>query len=96
MFGFTLVYEYFTIYDRIDVYLNIIDDFVLFQSEACSYPCTCPSPEVCSECEECPRQLGEPCSPDRACDSQKGYICKYKHEDAEGICRGKNVAVFAI
>lgn len=61
----------------------------MFQEEICPYPCTCPSNGVCSECEECPRQLGEPCSVDIPCDIQKGYVCKYKHGDSEGICRGK-------
>ena len=57
----------------------------------CPYPCTCPAvgQEVCKGCEECPRQLGEPCAQDRPCDMQRGLVCRYKHGDAEGVCRGK-------
>ncbi|RZC33970.1 CYR61, partial [Asbolus verrucosus] len=55
----------------------------------CPYPCTCPviGQEICRECEECPRQAGEPCSQDRPCDLQRGLICRYKHGDSEGVCR---------
>ncbi|KAJ8965871.1 hypothetical protein NQ317_011970 [Molorchus minor] len=60
----------------------------LVQEERCPYPCTCPTREECGHCEECSRQLGEPCSEERPCDLQKGLICRYRHGDSEGVCRG--------
>lgn len=47
--------------------------------------------EECGECEECPREMGEPCSEDKPCDMQRGLICRYRHGDSEGVCRGKRV-----
>ncbi|XP_022920286.1 CCN family member 4 [Onthophagus taurus] len=66
-----------------------LDNQIYYESsERCAFPCTCPSPqEICDECLECPRQLGEPCSEDRPCDMQKGLTCKYLHGDTEGTCR---------
>lgn len=65
-------------------------DTVFLLQERCPYPCTCPvTGQECADCEECPRQLGEPCSEDRICDIQRGLICRYRHGDAEGVCRGK-------
>ncbi|KAJ8924988.1 hypothetical protein NQ315_001153 [Exocentrus adspersus] len=56
--------------------------------ERCPYPCQCPAMgEECGECEECPRQAGEPCSKDKPCDVQRSLVCRYKHGDAEGVCR---------
>ncbi|XP_049818338.1 CCN family member 4 [Aethina tumida] len=54
----------------------------------CPYPCTCPVVgQACEQCEECPRQAGEPCSEDRPCDQQRGLVCRYRHGDSEGVCR---------
>lgn len=70
----------------------VIKRGVLFQDEKCPYPCQCPAMgEECGECEECPRQMGEPCSEDKPCDMQRGLICRYRHGDSEGVCRGKRV-----
>ncbi|KAK9881436.1 hypothetical protein WA026_016323 [Henosepilachna vigintioctopunctata] len=56
--------------------------------ERCPYPCTCPiTGKQCKDCEECPRQLGEPCSDEQRCDIQRSLVCKYLHGDSEGICR---------
>ncbi|CAH1367662.1 unnamed protein product [Tenebrio molitor] len=62
---------------------------VIYADMGCPYPCTCPiiGQEVCRECEECPRQVGEPCSGDRPCDKHKGLVCRYMHGDSEGVCR---------
>lgn len=57
-------------------------------SELCPYPCSCPvAGKKCNDCEECPRQLGEPCSEDHPCDIQRSLVCRYLHGDAEGVCR---------
>lgn len=68
----------------------IIPIYDIFFQEKCPYPCTCPTSSYCTECEECPRQSGEPCSEEKPCDLQRSLVCKYKHGDGEGICRGKN------
>ncbi|KAL3284127.1 hypothetical protein HHI36_018295 [Cryptolaemus montrouzieri] len=58
--------------------------------DRCPYPCTCPvTGRQCTDCEECPRQAGEPCSEEAPCDSQRALVCKYLHGDPEGICRGE-------
>ncbi|XP_017776892.1 PREDICTED: protein CYR61-like, partial [Nicrophorus vespilloides] len=63
-------------------------------NEKCPYPCTCPTKEVCEECEECPRQLDEPCSDDRPCDRFKGLVCAFLHDgDTEGVCRADTSGV---
>jgi hypothetical protein len=51
---------------------------------------------VCRECEECPRQVGEPCSGDRPCDKHKGLVCRYMHGDSEGVCRGEYLLYLAV
>lgn len=59
--------------------------------DKCPYPCTCPTDGYCKGCEECPRQLGEPCNVEQVCDRQQGLLCRFKHGDSEGICRGKKL-----
>ncbi|XP_065162504.1 CCN family member 1 [Atheta coriaria] len=60
----------------------------IFHQDKCLLPCTCPTKDICEECEVCPRQANEPCSDDRPCDLTKGLTCTYLHDgDTEGICR---------
>ncbi|KAF5290656.1 hypothetical protein FQR65_LT01946 [Abscondita terminalis] len=56
--------------------------------ENCTYPCDClGNQRDCEECLECPRQVGEPCSQHKLCDSRRGIFCRYRHGDSEGICQ---------
>ncbi|XP_044755676.1 CCN family member 1 isoform X1 [Coccinella septempunctata] len=56
--------------------------------EKCPFPCSCPvTDRDCTDCGECPRQAGEPCSEDEPCDARKSLVCKYLHGDSDGICR---------
>lgn len=67
--------------------------------DKCPYPCTCPTDGYCEGCEECPRQLGEPCSEEQVCDRQQGLLCSFKHGDTEGVCRGEKflcVTLYAV
>ncbi|XP_044291217.1 CCN family member 2-like [Varanus komodoensis] len=68
-------------------------------SQACTYPCECPSQPLqcpagtsllldgCGCCKVCARQLGELCSLQKPCDRHKGLYCDFSkvHRDS-GIC----------
>ncbi|XP_060535705.1 CCN family member 4 isoform X2 [Cylas formicarius] len=54
----------------------------------CPNPCSCPvTGRDCTDCRQCPRQVGEPCNEENRCDLRIGLACKYKHGDPDGICR---------
>ncbi|XP_031358354.1 WNT1-inducible-signaling pathway protein 1-like [Photinus pyralis] len=66
---------------------KLLNEKLIFQ-ENCTYSsCTCPENQPCEECLECPRQVGEPCSPHKLCDSRRGIFCRYRHGDIDGICQ---------
>uniref|UniRef100_A0A8C6VLQ3 Connective tissue growth factor n=1 Tax=Naja naja TaxID=35670 RepID=A0A8C6VLQ3_NAJNA len=68
-------------------------------SQACSYPCQCPSQvplcplgnslllDGCGCCRVCSRQLGELCSRQDPCDHHKGLYCDFSQTQKDsGIC----------
>lgn len=71
-------------------------------SQACSYPCRCPSQPLqcpagtsllldgCGCCKVCARQLGDLCSLQKPCDHHKGLYCDFSkiHRDS-GVCLGE-------
>uniref|UniRef100_A0A8C6X456 CCN family member 3 n=1 Tax=Naja naja TaxID=35670 RepID=A0A8C6X456_NAJNA len=71
----------------------------LVASQACSYPCQCPSQvplcplgnslllDGCGCCRVCSRQLGELCSRQDPCDHHKGLYCDFSQTQKDsGIC----------
>uniref|UniRef100_A0A8C5SLJ7 IGFBP N-terminal domain-containing protein n=1 Tax=Laticauda laticaudata TaxID=8630 RepID=A0A8C5SLJ7_LATLA len=72
-------------------------------SQACSYPCQCPSQaplcplgnslllDGCGCCRVCSRQLGELCSWQDPCDHHKGLYCDFSlNQKDSGICFVQN------
>jgi len=75
--------------------LNEIQYKPLLQDDTiypCPNPCSCPPiAGECTDCGPCPRQLGEPCTEESPCDLLKGLVCRYRHGDSDGVCRGKTL-----